>query len=126
MGSLIQQALIQGNGSKAAAVSIVLIGFSAALRGQIIIGMLRQIVFPILNGPFSSNEQKRSIVVEGTHLVRSFQLPARGLIVGGIAAVPPFGLAVGVRIDGLFTQQLGNILVGSLLIAAKIEEFIMR
>ena len=126
LGSLIQQALIQGDGSKAAAVPIVLIEFSAALRGQMIVRMLGQIILPILNGPFSTNEQQRSIIVEGTHLVRGFQFPACGLIVGGIAAVPPFGLAVGVRIDGLLAQQLGNILVGSLLIAAKIEEFIMR
>lgn len=102
------------------------IGFSAALRGQMIIGMLRQIVFPILNGPFSSYEQKRSIVVEGTHLVRSFQLPSRGLIVGGIAAVSSLGLSVGVGINRLLAQQLGNVLMGSLFIAAEIEEFIMR
>jgi hypothetical protein len=87
---------------------------------------MKDIVFQVLNGPFAAYKKKRVLVVKHTHFVRCHQLSACKLVVGGVAPVSPTRTPVGVGVDCLLAQELGNILVGALLVTTEIEKFIMR
>ena len=104
----------------------MLIGRSLSVCGEGHIGVLENVVFQILHRALASNKKKRVAVVQHTHFIRGHQLPSGSLKVGGVASAAAFGLAVGVGIDGLFSQQLGHILVGGLLIAAQVQKSVMR
>ena len=104
----------------------MLIGFGLSVRGEGHIGVLEDVVFQVLYRAFAPNKKKRVAVVQHTHFIRGHQLPSGSLKVGGVASATAFGLTVGVRIDGLFPQQLGHILVGGLLIAAQVQKSVMR
>ena len=84
--------------------------------------MLEDVVFQILHRAFAPNKKKCVAIVQHTHFIRGHQLPSGSLKVGGVASAAAFGLAVGVGVNGLFPKQLGHILVGGLLIAAKIQK----
>ena len=62
------------------------------------------------------------LVVQHPHLVRRHQLTARKLEVSGVVLVHTPAPAVGIHVDGLLAQELGNVLMRGLLIAAEIEE----
>lgn len=117
---------IDGNGSKAQWVGAVLIRLRFAVCCQRHIGVLQNIVLQILHRSLTPDKQESVPIVQHPHLVRGHQLPACGLEVGGVAAAAPFGLSVSVCINCLLAQQLGNILVGGLLIAAQIQKAVMR
>lgn len=83
---------------------------------------VRENVIP--DGALPAYKKKCVPVVQHTHFVRCHQLSSGKLIVGGIASVSAARPSVGIRIDGLLAQQLGNILVGTLLVAAQVQKFI--
>ena len=70
----------------------------------------------------AANKQQGLAVVQQTHFVRRHELPARSLHVGGVAAAFALGLPVGTGVDGLLAQELGDVFVGTLLVAAQIQE----
>ena len=86
--------------------------------------MLQNIELEILHRPLAADKKKRIPVIQHAHLVRCHQLAPRQLPVGGVAAVPAFGLPVCVRIDCLFPEQLGDVLVRGLLVAPEIEKLV--
>ena len=98
------------------------VGRIPAVDGFTDVGMPVQVVLIIHHRREAADEQERLAVVQQTHLVRGHKLPARGLHVGGVAAVLSLGLPMGPGVDGLLAQQLGDILMGALLVTAQIQE----
>ena len=98
------------------------IGHSRAIRRSRKVWVPKQIVFPVAHGMLAADEQQRVCVVQQAHLVRGHQLAPRLLGVGGRAAVPPPALPVGLRVDGLLAQHLGDVLVRGGLIAAQVQQ----
>ena len=100
----------------------MLIGRGLSICGEGYIGVLENVVFQVLHRAFAPNKKKRVAVVQHTHFIRGHKLPSGSLKVGGVASAAAFGLAVGVRVNGLLAQQLGHILMGGLLIAAEVQK----
>lgn len=121
---LLQQLLVKADRHDAVGILTVPVWFRPAVCGKFDIGMLEDVILEVPNGPLPADKKKRVLVIQHTHFIRHEQFSARELPVGGVAAAPPFGLAIGVRVNGLLAQQFGHILVGGLLVAAQIEKFI--
>ena len=115
---LFQLFQVDGNSGNAQRVCAVLVGRSLSICGEGHIGVFENVVFQILHRAFAPNKKKCVAVVQHTHFIRGHQLPSGSLKVGGVASAAAFGSAVGVGVNGLFSKQLGHILVGGLLIAA--------
>ena len=112
------------HGSDASGILTVGIGRCGTVRRKRHIGMMKDVILEIPDGALSAYKKKCVLVVQHTHFVRCHQLSSGKLIVGGIASVSAARPSVGIRIDGLLAQQLGNILVGTLLVAAQVQKFI--
>ena len=100
----------------------MLVGRHAAVCGVLDVRMLEQIVFAVDDGSLAADEQQRVVVVQILHLLRRHQLTPGKLTVGGEAAVSSARSAVGVQIDRLLAQSLGDIFMGGLLVAAEVQE----
>ena len=120
----VQSGLIQVEGADAAGVPAVDVRSRAAIRGQAHVGMAQHVVLVVTDGTLAANKKKRVAVVQHTHFIRCQQLAAHKLPVGGIVSLPALGLTVGVGVNGFLAQELGNVLVGALLVAAQIDELI--
>ena len=70
----------------------------------------------IARGELNITESRRLIEF------RRQQFSAAHLEVGGVRPGPPFGLPVGLGVDGGLAQRLRNVLVGACLVAAQIEQ----
>ena len=86
--------------------------------------MAQHVVLVVPDGTFAANKKKRVAVVQHTHFIGGQQLAARKLPVGGIVSLSALGPTVGVGVNGFLAQELGNILVGTLLVAAQIDELV--
>lgn len=105
---------IEPEGSNAPGILAVPVRFRLAVRSEADIGVLENVVLEVHHGPLAPDEHQRVAVIQHTHLVGGHKLSPRQLPVGGVAAAPALGLAIGVGVDCLLAQQLGNILVGGL------------
>lgn len=72
-----------------------------------------EVVFQIHDRLGASDEEDGVSVVQRPHLVRSEQLPAAHLEVGGPGTGASLTLTVGPGINGGFAQGLGDVLVGA-------------
>ena len=68
------------------------------------VGMLHQVILGIQYRPLPTDKQKGILVVQHTDFIRLQKLPSALLEVGGVAAGFPLGLAVGICVNGLFSQ----------------------
>ena len=112
------------HGSDTSGILAVGIGRCGTVRRKCHIGMMKDVILEIPDGARSAYKKKCVLVVQHTHFVRCHQLSSGKLIVGGIASVSAARPSVGIRIDGLLAQQFGNILMGTLLVAAQVQKFI--
>ena len=112
------------HGSNASGILTVGIGRCRTVCRKRHIGMMKDIVLEVPDGALSAYKKKCVPVVQHTHFVRCHQLSPGKLIVGGIASVSAARPSVGIRINGLLAQQLGNILMGTLLVAAQVQKLI--
>ena len=97
----------------------------AAVGGVLDVGVFQKVVLFIHQRRFATDKEQSQIVVQHTDLIGRHQLPARDLVIGGVAAGMPGAFAVGVQPEGAFPQVvLGDQLVGGRFIAAQIQKFI--
>ena len=94
------------------------VGRGPAVLSFLDVWVLQNIVFIVDNGPFAANEDNGLAVVQHPNLVRGEQLAPCLLEVLRIGTVAAPAAAGGRGINGFFPQQLGNVLVGFLFIAA--------
>ena len=101
---------------------VVDVGRSAAIHRIADGGMLHELILFVHHRPCTADEQNTIPGIQHPHLVRRQQFPSAHLEVGGVRPGPPFGLPVGLGVDGGLAQRLGNVLVGACLVAAQIEQ----
>lgn len=98
------------------------VGRSAAVHRIADGRMLHELILFVHHRPCTADEQNTIPVIQHPHLVRRQQFPSAHLEVGGVRPGPPFGLPVGLGVDGGLAQRLGNVLVGACLVTAQIEQ----
>ena len=89
------------------------IGRSAAIHRVADGGVVGQLILQIHDGLGSPDEEDSVSVVQAAHLIRSEQLPAAQLEVGGVGARPPSGLAMRACINRGFPKSLRDVLVSA-------------
>ena len=100
------------------------IGEGHTILCQVDIGMLHQVVLFIDHWRLPAQQNNGITVVQHPHLVRGHKLPSGLLKILTVGAAAALALAACPNINGFLAQQLGNVLVGALLIAAQIDESI--
>ena len=85
------------------------IGIGSSVGGKGHIWMVKNVILQIPNRSLAAYKKKRVAIVQHTHFIRGKQLSSGKLPIGGIAPVSATGLPVGVRVDGFFSEQLGDI-----------------
>ena len=97
----------------------------AAIGGVLDVGMFQKVILFIHQRRFATDKEQGQVIVQHTDLIGRHQLPARDLVVGGVAAGMPGALAVGVQPEGAFPQVvLRDQLVSGRFIAAQVQKFI--
>ena len=76
----------------------------AAIGGVLDVGMFQKVILFIHQRRFATDKEQGQVIVQHTDLIGRHQLPARDLVVGGVAAGFSFGLPVGVGVYGFFPQ----------------------
>ena len=104
------------------AMGAVEIGGGPAVLGEGDVGVLHQVVLLINDRALAPDEDHGLPVVQKPDFIRGHQLPARLLGALGKGAAAPLALAAGAGADGFLPQQLGDVLVGALLVAAQIHQ----
>lgn len=102
------------------------IGCSLSISGLVECRMPERNVFVIHDGIKSSYKNEALSVVKLPCLVRGHELTPKHIVVAAAASLPPQGLAAGALIDRALSQQLGYIFMRALLIAAQIDQGVMR
>ena len=98
------------------------IGGGPAVLGKGDVGVLHQVVLLINDRALAPDKDHGLSVVQEPDFIRGHQLPARLLGALGIGAAAPLALAAGAGADGFLPQQLGDVLVGALFVAAQIHQ----
>lgn len=76
----------------------------AAVLGIPDVVMLHQVILGIQYRTLPTDKQKGILVVQHTDFIRLQQFPSALLEVGGVAAGFSLGLAIGICVNGLFSQ----------------------
>ena len=118
------QRIINRDGAGAPGICSVHVGLRPAVCGQQDVRVLHDVVLLVHDRSLAANKKKRVAVVQHTHFIRGHKLASDELPVGGAAPVPATGAGKGFGVDGLLTQQLGDVFVGAQLIAAQVEKFV--
>ena len=98
------------------------VGRSAAVHRIADGRMLHELILFVHHRPCTADEQNTIPVIQHPHLVRRQQFPSAHLEVGGVRPGPPFGLPVGLGVDGGLAQGLRNVFVGTALVTAEVKK----
>ena len=88
--------------------------------------MLHDVVLQIHDRSLTSYEKKCVTVIQHPHFLRKEQFTASLVVVSCITAVSPGVLPVSIGVYRFLAKQFRDILMGLLLVSAKVDELIMR
>ena len=84
--------------------------------------VVKKVVFLVPHRCFAADHYKAVTAFHAAHLVRGHQLAPRDLIAVAGRTVAALADALPLGADGLLAQQLGNVLKGAVIVAAKVNK----
>ena len=95
----------------------------AAVVGRVFqVRVVKKVVFLVPHRCLAADHHKAVAAFHAAHLVRGHQLTPRDLIAVAGRSVAALADALPLGADGLFAQQLGNVLKGAVIVAAKVNK----
>ena len=95
----------------------------AAVVGRVFqVRMVKKVVFLVPHRSLTADHYKAVAAFHAAHFVRGHQLAPRDLIAVAGRAVAALADALPLGADGLLAQQLGNVLKGAVIVAAKVNK----
>lgn len=113
--------VVRGSGSGG-----VIIRRCTAVLGEADVRVPQQIVFVIQNRALPAHKQNCLVIPQQPHLIRLEQFASACLPVHAVAAVAAAASVVGRDRDRFLADQLRNILVRALLVAAQVQKFVAQ